>query len=343
MGIIPSPETKDITAPKKSHQPDFTKLGPLKPTGTVGFVNFRDGNEQKSHKKKKKDAIAFTGGDEDDDQSSDDDMEVTLKEDEDDDKDVPVELSPEEMRQQRELAEGLKHLGVSCAINVSPLLAAQADNIFQLKRPHSADNLKDDDTESEKNNNNTTLAGTAQPISADDQEPPTKRSTSPSKINSSLDAAAVLLQNDIQAAAPPSSIPHSVPGVAASSTAAAAPSSSLSTDPEMAASPMKKQRSEQGSEPTATSSSAQDLLRKHMVAGLESKKDSLAQLQQQDREGRPSPDRAIIPPTANSFSAPANVAGLPEGSATFSGGVVGTPSAAGEQSAEEVRMDDADQ
>ncbi|KAI5310152.1 hypothetical protein KEM55_001166 [Ascosphaera atra] len=185
MGIIQSNDSKDANAAKKkSHQPDFAKLGPLKPQGTVGFVKFRDGNERKLNKRKSK-----ANGDSDsdsDDEDDDGDVPVSLDVPEGDDKEGTTELSPEEIRQQRELAEGLQHI--------------------RLKRPHSTDKLDGpgDDT------NDTPNAATGSRTNAtEDLEPPTKRSTSPGKINTD-DTTSATTTTTAAAAAAAGSGPPSV-------------------------------------------------------------------------------------------------------------------------------------
>lgn len=108
MGILKSSKTQDKENPtpakRKSIQPDFSNIGPLKPGGTVGFLNFRDGNKKRSKKESQDD------GESDDDE--DDSHSIMDKADIDEDKDVKTDLSPEELKQQRELAEGVRQIKV---------------------------------------------------------------------------------------------------------------------------------------------------------------------------------------------------------------------------------------
>ncbi|KAJ5594852.1 uncharacterized protein N7459_001060 [Penicillium hispanicum] len=111
MGILKDPKAQDTPATKrKSLQADFANLGPLKPGGTVGFLNFRD---QESSRKGKKD---------DDDMDSDDDETdnpILGKADDDEGKDDDRFLSPDDIKRQGELAEGVRKI--------------------RLKRQHSAE------------------------------------------------------------------------------------------------------------------------------------------------------------------------------------------------------------
>lgn len=108
MGILKSSKSQDKENPtpakRKSIQPDFSTIGPLKPGGTVGFLNFRDGNKKRPKK-----------GSQDDGESDDDDDDsnsIIDKVDIDEDKDVKTDLSPDELKQQRELAEGVRQIKV---------------------------------------------------------------------------------------------------------------------------------------------------------------------------------------------------------------------------------------
>ena len=104
MGILKDPKAQDTPAAKrKSLQADFANLGPLKPEGTVGFLNFRD---QKSSRKGSK------GDDEMD--SDDDDVENPIlgKADDEETKDDDLFLSPDDIKRQGELAEGVRKIRV---------------------------------------------------------------------------------------------------------------------------------------------------------------------------------------------------------------------------------------
>ncbi|KAE8387778.1 hypothetical protein BDV23DRAFT_160510 [Aspergillus alliaceus] len=107
MGILKDPKVQETpgSAKRRSLQPDFTNLGPLKPGGTVGFLNFRESNENKKKGKKNKSA-------EDDDMDSDDDDDDSIlgKADDEEAKEDDQHLSPDDIRRQGELAEGVRKI-----------------------------------------------------------------------------------------------------------------------------------------------------------------------------------------------------------------------------------------
>lgn len=119
MGILKSKKT---TAPSSSaNQPkrtsmstDFANLKPLKPGGTIGFTGVRE-----DHSPTKNGKARAT----DDDMESDDEDEGNKaaedEEDKDDFKKAGATLSPEEVRRQGELADGVKKIKVR--VLVSPL------------------------------------------------------------------------------------------------------------------------------------------------------------------------------------------------------------------------------
>lgn len=110
MGILKSAKSQEKENPtpakRKSIQPDFSNLGPLKPGGTVGFLNFRDGDKKSSKRSKKGSGSDMSDDDDDDDRS------IIDKVDDEEDKDIKTNLSPDELNQQRELAEGLRQIKV---------------------------------------------------------------------------------------------------------------------------------------------------------------------------------------------------------------------------------------
>ncbi|KAL4954500.1 hypothetical protein BDW69DRAFT_163090 [Aspergillus filifer] len=119
MGILKDskPQETPGSVKRRSTQLDFSNLGPLKSEGTVGFLNFRDntGGRRKSKKSK--------GMPDDDDMDSDDDEDdhILDQADEEEGKDDDHHLSPDDIRRQGELAEGLRQI--------------------KLKRQHSAASL----------------------------------------------------------------------------------------------------------------------------------------------------------------------------------------------------------
>lgn len=109
MGILKDPKPQDTpgSAKRKSLQPDFSNLGPLKPGGTVGFLNFRDGSDGKRKGKKSK------TGDDDMDSDDEDDDSTPIKTDDEEAKGDNQHLSPDDFKRQGELSEGLRKMGVS--------------------------------------------------------------------------------------------------------------------------------------------------------------------------------------------------------------------------------------
>lgn len=125
MGILKNPKTQDTpgSAKRRSLQPDFSNLGPLKPGGTVGFLNFRDGGDSRPKDKKNK-----KGGGDEMDSDDDDDDSILGKADDDEDKDGDVNLTADDIRRQGELAEGVRKI--------------------RLKRQHSSDDIAPEKKES---------------------------------------------------------------------------------------------------------------------------------------------------------------------------------------------------
>jgi hypothetical protein len=109
MGILKDPKSQDTpgSAKRKSLQPDFSNLGPIKPGGAVGFLNFRDGTEGKRKDKKNK------ADDDDMDSDDDDDSSIPIKTEDEETKGDNQHLSPDDVRRQGELTEGLRKIKVS--------------------------------------------------------------------------------------------------------------------------------------------------------------------------------------------------------------------------------------
>ncbi|KAF2167236.1 hypothetical protein M409DRAFT_54422 [Zasmidium cellare ATCC 36951] len=121
MGILePDKQKTPIAAKRKSSGPDFSKFGPLKSTGTVGFSGYRDpSNAKRKNKGEDKDADAM-------DSDADDEDEERLPQGSD--VDIKHEngnslLSPEDAKRTGELSEGVQKI--------------------KLKRQHSADPVGD--------------------------------------------------------------------------------------------------------------------------------------------------------------------------------------------------------
>ncbi|KAB8268386.1 hypothetical protein BDV30DRAFT_14919 [Aspergillus minisclerotigenes] len=107
MGMLKDPKSQETpgSAKRRSLQPDFANIGPLKPGGTVGFLNFRDSTENKQKGKKNKIA-----GDDDMDSDDDDDDSILGKADDEEAKEDDQHLSPDDIRRQGELAEGVRKI-----------------------------------------------------------------------------------------------------------------------------------------------------------------------------------------------------------------------------------------
>lgn len=137
MGILPSSKAQPATPAsikRRSGQLDFSNLGPLKTSGTVGFSAFRDHHGNEPHRRKKKNRRTKSNGsasamiDEDSEEDDDDDDDVANEilgkmEDVDNDDDRKEgdksRLGPEDAKFSGELADGVKRI--------------------KLKRAHSAD------------------------------------------------------------------------------------------------------------------------------------------------------------------------------------------------------------
>ncbi|KAK2770012.1 hypothetical protein FQN52_009021 [Onygenales sp. PD_12] len=121
MGILNPSKTQDkdaTTARRTSLQPDFANLAPLKPGGAVGFVKFRDNNEEGVGKSRKK---AKTGSGSDMDSDDDEPSSIITKVENEEDKDINPLLSPDDARQQGELAEGLRQIKLKRQHSAEPL------------------------------------------------------------------------------------------------------------------------------------------------------------------------------------------------------------------------------
>ncbi|PGH18062.1 hypothetical protein AJ79_00689 [Helicocarpus griseus UAMH5409] len=131
MGIL-EPRSKDkdnaSSTRRTSLQPDFANLAPLKPGGAVGFVKFRDNNNsedgllRKSRKKPKRGSESDMEDSDDDD--DDDDNGILHKAEDDEDKDINSLLSPDDVKRQGELAEGVRQIKLKRQHSAEPIAAA---------------------------------------------------------------------------------------------------------------------------------------------------------------------------------------------------------------------------
>ena len=111
MGIKKGPKAPETPAAKrKSLQADFSNLGPLKPGGTVGFLNFRE--QEAGRKGKKRD-------DEMDSDDDDTDNPILGKADDEEDKEDNKFLSPDDIKREGELEEGVRKIRVGAILQFS--------------------------------------------------------------------------------------------------------------------------------------------------------------------------------------------------------------------------------
>lgn len=108
MGILKDSKAQETpgNSKRKSIHEDLANLGPIKPGGAAGFLNFRD-NEPKARKGRKAD---------DDMDSDDDDTDNPIlgKADDEESKDKNDDqlLSPDDIERQGELAESMRKIRV---------------------------------------------------------------------------------------------------------------------------------------------------------------------------------------------------------------------------------------
>ncbi|KAL7622530.1 hypothetical protein AAE478_008037 [Parahypoxylon ruwenzoriense] len=125
MGLYPSSKGDQKTpgTKRRSTQLDFSGLGPLKTTGTVGFSAFRDQEAEAAKRRKARKKSNGNAGnlmDEDsDDDDDDNDVDPLSKMEDNDDKVVKTHLAPEDAKVTGELQAGIDRI--------------------RLKRQHSAD------------------------------------------------------------------------------------------------------------------------------------------------------------------------------------------------------------
>lgn len=118
MGILdPSKQPKSAGSTKRrSTQMDFSSLPPLKPGGTVGFSAFRDSDRKNKARKKSNGSVGDVMAE---DSEEDEDGDTVERMDELEDKDPKSLLSPEDVKKQGELAEGVGRIKVSNCLTSS--------------------------------------------------------------------------------------------------------------------------------------------------------------------------------------------------------------------------------
>ncbi|KAK3349978.1 hypothetical protein B0T25DRAFT_254606 [Lasiosphaeria hispida] len=116
MGVLaPKPQAATPTAIKRrSGQLDFSNLGPLKTTGTVGFSAFRDNDSQHTSRRKKSrtKTNGNPGGMDEDSEDDDDDSELLGKLEDADTKYDKSKLGPDDAKFTGELADGVNRIRV---------------------------------------------------------------------------------------------------------------------------------------------------------------------------------------------------------------------------------------
>ncbi|KXH41700.1 hypothetical protein CNYM01_12458 [Colletotrichum nymphaeae SA-01] len=125
IGIIASSKAAQATpgsAKRRSGQLDFSSLGPLKTSGTVGFSAFRDQDTEATRRRKaRKKSNGNIGGALNDDSDDDDDESELLGKMQDiDEKDINNKLAPEDVRSQGELADGVNRIRLKRAHSAEP-------------------------------------------------------------------------------------------------------------------------------------------------------------------------------------------------------------------------------
>ncbi|KAL1847669.1 hypothetical protein Daus18300_013875 [Diaporthe australafricana] len=114
MGVLPSAKAQTTTpaaAKRRSGQLDFSNLGPLKTTGTVGFSAFRDQTAESSKRRKgRKKSNGSLGAMDEDSEEDDDEPEILGKMEDINDKEVKPSTAPEDVKFTGELADGVDRI-----------------------------------------------------------------------------------------------------------------------------------------------------------------------------------------------------------------------------------------
>ncbi|KAF6795369.1 hypothetical protein CSOJ01_13462 [Colletotrichum sojae] len=125
IGIIASSKPSQTTpgsAKRRSGQLDFSNLGPLKTSGTVGFSAFRDQDTEAARRRKarKKSNGNVGGALHDDSDDDDDENELIGKMQDIDEKDVGNKSVSEDVQFSGELADGVNRIHLKRAYSVEP-------------------------------------------------------------------------------------------------------------------------------------------------------------------------------------------------------------------------------
>ena len=122
MGILPAPKTNDkpaATAKRKSIPMDFSQLKPLNPSGALGFSTFRDNEASSLRNGKSKHARKDMDDMDSDEEEGFSDRPIKEEEPDPQDSSKPT-LSPEDIKQQGELAAGVQKIKVSILVAFYP-------------------------------------------------------------------------------------------------------------------------------------------------------------------------------------------------------------------------------
>ncbi|KAK3945585.1 hypothetical protein QBC46DRAFT_94711 [Diplogelasinospora grovesii] len=129
MGVMAPPKPQSTTPAaikRRSGQLDFSNLGQLKTTGTVGFSTFRDhdakqsSGRRKSRRKSNGGLVGAMDEDSDDDDDDDEVDEVLSKMEEVDTKYDKTKLGPEDAKFTGELADGVNRIRLKRAHSAEP-------------------------------------------------------------------------------------------------------------------------------------------------------------------------------------------------------------------------------
>ncbi|KAM0531605.1 hypothetical protein ACHAP9_005891 [Verticillium nonalfalfae] len=126
IGVLASSKTPQPTpgsAKRRSGQLDFSTLGPLKSTGTVGFSTFRDQKTDATRRRKaRKKSIGQAGSalQDDSDDEDDEDSEVLGKMEDIEEKDLGSKVTPEDGQYSGELADGVNRIRLKRALSADP-------------------------------------------------------------------------------------------------------------------------------------------------------------------------------------------------------------------------------
>ncbi|OTB09317.1 hypothetical protein M426DRAFT_77719 [Hypoxylon sp. CI-4A] len=132
MGLFPGAKSdqKAPGAKRRSTQLDFSGLGPLKSTGTVGFSAFRDQEAEAAKRRKaRRKSNGVNGNLMDEDSDDDDDNDTSLaKMEETDDKDIKSHLSPEDAQVTEKLQAGIDRIRLKRQHSMEPDASAASSS-----------------------------------------------------------------------------------------------------------------------------------------------------------------------------------------------------------------------